>query len=160
MKATRAIVGGEGRVEVWIQDQPLPTSQKVTQHGTAESRWSAGIKRTYRMLLVLLGQLRSRHPAFSRARVADRARVRTGVQGNRPGRNLPHTARHSVATAQCKHWLCATAQPRLGQTRRVLTPGRGIYRDRASLARGLREGKHAGAYSRVRHVEDGSVAFN
>ncbi len=145
MRAMIEFLDGEGRGEAWIQDQPRHTSNEAACNQTDESRWSAGVKRTYRMLLVLLGQLRSRHPAFSRARVADRARVRTGVQGNRPGRSLPHTARHSIATAQCKHWLSATAQPRLGQTHRVLTPGRGTYRDRASLACGIAESKQTAA---------------
>jgi len=51
-------LGGEERGKPWIRDQPWHTSEEATRNRADESRWSAGVKRMYRMLLVLLGSIK------------------------------------------------------------------------------------------------------
>lgn len=60
----------------------------------------------------------------------------------RPGRSLPHTARHKARenSKSQRNSLSYMTQPRL-RGNRATTPGRGIYRDGRSLARGVREGQ-------------------
>jgi hypothetical protein len=73
----------------------------------------------------------------------DRTGVTTGNQGNRPGRSLPRTAHHRQAIAGTE--MLTSRYGATAPSSRVVTPGRGIYHDRRSLARGLGKGKHAGA---------------
>ncbi len=73
---------------------------------------------------------------------ADRARVvdRLTKEG-RPGRSLPHTARHKRTRTQqiLKPVFSFMTHTRL-RVDRATTPGRGIYHDGRSLARGFWEG--------------------
>lgn len=53
------------------------------------------------MFMLLLGSVKEPPPPLSRGMEADRTGVTTGNQGNRPGRNLPRTARHKMHAAEC-----------------------------------------------------------
>jgi len=91
---------------------------------------------------MLLREIKEPQPFATTQMEADRARVvdRLTKEG-RPGRSLPHTARHKRTRKQqiLKPVLSFMTHPRL-RVDRATTPGRGIYHDGRSLARGFWEG--------------------
>jgi len=85
---------------------------------------------------MLLREIKEPQPFATTQMEADRARVvdRLTKEG-RPGRSLPHTARHKRTRKQqiLKPVLSFMTHTRL-RVDRATTPGRGIYHDGRSLA--------------------------